>query len=238
MTVLLHRQPEAGTFRYDLSLKNLKESPEAVRGFFFSGPKSDSSLACQKNDWGPIMIQPPMAPTSARQFEVPGLDLKLSFGDWRYFSLFPAAGDKGYLQPGSDPIHLRCTSKYLPGWTTVYFPAGADAQLLGDVPQEAINQLNAMSKIEMYWGNTLTFGPKYPPDSPPEIVALDFIAGLNTMEYLGKVSRDSAYVREIREQLDILAKGAKGLVPISASPSTAVEREFDQALRISLPSFR
>jgi hypothetical protein len=229
--------------RYTWRMRNLPLSPESIRSFNFAVPKSESSLTCDASGLGLVQIQTADPPISAQPIAPPGPQLNLSLGDTRYimFGLrdMQAKGrPPTSLKPGAPTIQISCASSYLPGWIAVYYAAGEETSLDADTPKEVQDQLASLTKFEQIYASGMTFGPKYPPASPAEIIAMDFLIGITNFEATTQLSPASAYVRAVKEQLTLLTQGAKGLVPINTPPSTDWERELDKVLKLALPAFR
>lgn len=219
--------------RYEWSFVNRASSKAPIRSFWFAVPKSDTSLACTGNNWGRASLQPSDLPSIARQISNQAPNLKLSLGDFRFLSLNARSGD--YLRPGSSSGALDCFSTYLPGWVSVYMPAGLDTPLPDDVPQAAHDQLGKMLKMEHHWSSTIVFGPKYPSDAPLEIIAFDFLTGLSAMASIGLIDENSKILIAIKDQLTRIAESPSSALPIQISSETPQELEVLNAVKLSLP---
>ena len=227
--------------RYTWRTRNLPLSQEPINTISFVVPASDSALACDKTSYGLIFIQPPEAGMAARQITTPDAPFQLSLGASR-FILFhlkttpPNGPNSTLLTPGAPPVQISCTSTYLPGWISVLYVAGDYTSPGPNIPPEALDQLGSMRKIEHDFASGVTFGPKYPPGSPVNVIAMDFLNGIANFTATTQLSPDSAYVRAVKEQLTLLAQGAKGRVSLTTPPSTSLERELDKVLKLALPA--
>ncbi len=219
--------------RYEWSFVNRASSKAPIRSFWFAVPKSDTSLACTGNNWGRASVQPSGLPSIAHQISTEAPNLKLSLGDFRFLSLNARSGD--YLRPGSSSGVLDCLSTYLPGWVSVYMPAGLEARLPDDVPQAAHDQLGKMLKMEHHWSSTIDFGPKYPSDAPLEIIAFDFLTGLSAMASIGLIDEGSKFSIAIKEQLTRIAESPSSALTVQISSDTQQELEVLNAVKLSLP---
>jgi hypothetical protein len=161
--------------------------------------------------------------------------VKLSLADSRY--VLVSFGEDGYLKPGNMAESITCKSFFLPGWISAYMPAGNQNQIPEDVPQEALDQLGKMLKPEHCMTSTIVFGPKYPPGSPSEIVALDLRSGLSAMKSRGLIEGDAVFFVALDRHLEMIAESPSSAVALELKPTNLRESEWSSVLRIALPRY-
>jgi hypothetical protein len=152
-----------------------------------------------------------------RQLSLPVVSRQQFVIPWRYLTT-------GYSR-------YDAQSTWLPGWITAYALHDSPTAF----PTEALPALSKLSPANL-WSNTLTYGPKYPPNTPKPTIASDYLVGLNTLTAREVLSAQSPFVGAIRQHLSRLAASTPNLKPLILSASTPPERELLTALTIAFPS--
>ncbi|MDX2269891.1 MAG: hypothetical protein NW208_17445 [Bryobacter sp.] len=230
--VSLRREGEVILYRW--AVRNLAAAKYGANLLSLTLPKSDRGIACNAPEAYPPVTLQKDGPTAARQVAESPAVSRLSLDDWRFALMaFPVPQS---LQPGSEVEGWLCRSEFLPGWTTLYAGGGQDTILPG-APFAVHESLAKVRPFQKFFQSTLTFAPKYPPEAPKLIVALDFLHGLTAMEALGLLDAKSTFVVKLKAHLQqIVAEEAVGRIEPWNSNSR-FEEQLLAALRVSLPQY-
>jgi len=223
-----------GVIQYNWSVSNESEATAAVRAVAFTLPKSDAGLKCKHPLNRPVIIQAG-GPSAAVPLRDGAPELKLSLGDFR-FATFPLSVGS-HIAPGASLAGLSCNSAYLPGWTSVYLPAGEDGGLDADTPPEVSEELGRVLPLQKYWTPGVALGPRYPASAPKEIIAMDYLTGLSVYESFGLLDGKSKFVESVKNQLNQIVSNKAAVIAVALAATTEDEREFGLGLKLSLPEY-
>jgi hypothetical protein len=226
-------QPSQGKYAYTWITHNGESAKYPVITVAFALPRMDQELRCEAPlGYPPVIIQS-QGPTAARQIaESPAIS-RLSLGDWRFAI---ASYPDSQLPPGHSGGGWSCVSNFLPGLITAFAGGGADT-ILPNAPFAVHEELSKIRTYERYFQPALTFGPKYPPEAPPLIIALDYLHGLGVMASMGNLDRSGAFFRSLQTYLQQVVAEEEVAKLEGLRAETKFERELLGALRMALPKY-
>ena len=214
----------SGAFTYEYSFENRGNARQRVNSFSIAVPALDVVQATAMPDnWGAskVAIQP-------------------SRLNW--FAKY----DGTAVSKGSAAFGFKATSTYKPGLTFAYFtglavgeglppgPPKADFEL----PDAVQTEMAPIGHIEFNSVAKLTIGPKFSSTTSRGEIAADFHVGISRLVNRGDLDSQSRWVTETLTQLasfiDSTANGMNAQIAIRQQPSTPLEREISNALKLSL----
>ncbi|MBI2685895.1 MAG: hypothetical protein HYX27_06245 [Acidobacteria bacterium] len=212
-------------FHYTFSLTDHPQTPQAAARLALFLPGSDNTLECTVARWA-FTRQP--TDIGDRVSAVHGG--KMAYAVWEYSAKSPAAFQQAVLR-----------STYKPGFADAYVSGRVAKPLTSDglagLSPELVQQVQDFLTPGIGSNHHLVIAPIFRPGLSKEVIAANFHYGISVLMNNGSLARDSAYSRELLNNLSAFL-GEQGLgagiaTPV-AKPATALEVSIQQAAAISL----
>jgi hypothetical protein len=115
-------------------------------------------------------------------------------------------------------------------------PVDPELQAAAKARVEALkDQIDEMLRPEYNSKTVLMIGPKFAKDTDVKTVAADFVQGLTLLSQTGGVDANSAFVKDVLEQLKAVeSSGNASAFKPAAQPTTPAETQVFNALKVSL----
>lgn len=162
-----------GRIQYLYGVTNGAKGREPIDVWTLVGPSSDHSQDLQIDHlrWGKVH----MKGTNTKQAAFP----EAPSGDALMFSSHTAQGLD--IPAGKRTRGFTVSSSCLPGITTAYVQGGKPLMTNGDLPSFVMDQLRPIMRLEESRKLVLTIGPRFPPNTPRNVIARDYLLGVQRM---------------------------------------------------------
>ena len=145
------------------------------------------------------------------------------------------AVDVPQLPPGNEIGDFTLRTQFSPGLTTAY--ASDDGVLEepgpGEFPEAVILELIPLQRPHVWQKPFVTIGPRFAPGTPSALILEAFRKDLASLIKQGLVSSESPYVQELQRVLGSTGSAVAAVVGREASPQSPIEKDLDNALRMS-----
>lgn len=225
VTVSISRVEPSG-YRYLYSLANGRAATDPVKGWIVAASCNDprSSIEAHPSGWRCIRIDDRFA--SVRQFALPYLSpgcALICFLD-------------GQQPPDSPSDQFAVVSGLKPGLTTASAGNDPPFQASRDWPEVILEQLATLGNPAWSSRHIVTLGPRFGTDVSAAAIATDFLRGLAELVRTGRLASDSDFLRQLRAALAQAAQTGRVDATLIVNPSTELEREIAEAVKLSLGS--
>lgn len=224
---------EPDRYRYAYSLANGRSAKDPVKGWSIAASCGDprSSIEAPPIGWHCTRIDDRFA--RVRQLALPYLLAPPYLSE-------PGCAVVCFLdgqQPPSSTIaQLTVVSGLKPGFTTASAENYPPYQVSQDWPEAVLEQVARLGGPAWSSKYTVAIGPRFGADFSASNIAADFLQGLAELVRTGRLANDSAFLRQLRAALAQAAQTGRVDTTQIASPSTDLEREIAEAVRLSLGS--
>jgi hypothetical protein len=222
---------EPDRYRYAYSLANGKTAKDPVKDWSIVASCGDprSSLDALPIGWHCTRIDNPFA--KARQLALPYL---LAPPHLPEPGCAVACFLDGQQPPDSMGARLTVVSGLKPGFTTASAGNYPPYQVSQEWPEAVLEQVAKLDAAGWSNKHTVTLGPRFGADFSASNIVADFLQGLSELVRTGRLANDSNFLRQLRTALAQAAQTG-GLDPAQiARPSTDLEREIAEAVKLSL----
>lgn len=216
-----------GLYQYSYVVQNGPQARKTMQSWALVVGGTDSVLSTRQASWAMSTAKSP--------FGRPGAIRPDSQITWS------APTTKGLLAQGQSLPGFRVTSRYKPGITIAYAQAASATEITAAVasqyPKAVSEQLALISDPKWDSTQTLTIGPKFDPNDPKELIALDFHHALNQLAVTGVLKADSPFVTEALSSLVSYMQSPAGSSPsmdFASKASAGLESDIASAMRMSL----
>jgi hypothetical protein len=140
----------------------------------------------------------------------------------------------GQQPPDSMGAQLTVVSGLKPGFTTASAGNYPPFQASEDWPEAVLEQMATLGGPAWSNKHTVTIGPRFGADFSASNIVVDFLQGLAELIRAGRLANDSDFLKQLRTALARAAQTGRLDTAQIASPSTNLEREIADAVRLSL----
>lgn len=112
------------------------------------------------------------------------------------------------------------------------------------MPEGVVDQLRVCQDLQFNSSSQLTLGPMFGPETPKTVIAADFHVGISMLVNRGVLDAESAFVKQALSSLGQLIERQNELSgeperlvqfsPLTEKPSTQIEREIYDAMKLAL----
>jgi len=222
-----------GRYLYQYTIENAPSAKDAIEVWLFvASPfaRLRGTPPAQSN-WGRAIggAYLPQMPANAPQLELRGAP------NGRYITWSSLEEGSG-IAPGESLAGFEIVSDYKPGFTTARFKQALfiDQHVPGDWPPEVHAQLDFLRGFGWGLPTLLTFGPMFAPDAPRDEIVPNIRSGIARLIETGRLDPESAFVKEVIAALQETPPPDGRESRILSAPSSELEAEIKEALRISL----